>query len=115
MAISKDDLLRMRARLNAKADWLLLSKGNDYNSKQQENGDTLFNLRAAALLGIVEDPVRGILVRLSDKLMRLSSLTLPGVVRQVNDESIEDTVLDIRNYSDYILAFVKEQRGEPIE
>lgn len=113
--IAKDDLIRMRQRLNAKADALLIAKGNDYNAQQQEAGDTLFNLRICTLLGIVPTPVDGILVRLGDKFARLVSLTRPGVVQKVANESIEDTVLDIRNYADYLLAFIKEQRGEPIE
>jgi hypothetical protein len=114
MAISKEDLLKMRQRLNARADELLVAKGNDYNSQQQDAGDTLFNLRVCAMLGVVPSPVDGILVRLSDKLMRLVSLTRPGVVQRVKDESIEDTVIDMRNYAEYILAMVKESKGEPV-
>ena len=114
-SISKEELLKMRVRLNTKADELLDSKGNDYNSQQQNAGDTLYNLRVCAILGIVPSPVDGILVRLSDKFMRLISLTRPGVVQKVKDESLEDTVIDIRNYVDYLLAMVKRERGEPIE
>jgi len=113
--ISKDALIKMRQRLNLKADELLIAKGSDYNSQQQEAGDTLFNLRVCALLGVVPSPVDGVLVRMSDKLMRLVSLTRPQVIQQVKDESLEDTVVDLRNYADYLLAFIKEQRGEPIE
>jgi hypothetical protein len=42
------------------------------------------------------------------------SLTRPGVVQRVKDESIEDTVIDMRNYAEYILAMVKESKGEPV-
>ena len=114
MGISKEDLLAMRARLNKEGDDLLVRKGNDYNSQQQEAGDTLFNLRVCAVIGIVESPVDGVLIRLSDKLMRLISLTRPNVVQQVADESIEDTVKDAKNYLDYLLAFVKESKGQEI-
>ncbi len=115
MSIAKDDLLKMRARLNKKADDILVAKGNDYNAAQQEAGDTLFNLRICALLGIVPSPVDGVLIRMSDKLARLVSLTRPGVAQKVSDESFEDTIIDLRNYADYLLAFIKEARGEPIE
>ncbi len=114
-SISKENLLKMRARLNKKADEILVSKGNDYNAAQQEAGDTLFNLRVCALMGIVPSPVDGILVRMSDKLMRLVSLTRPGTVQRVANESLEDTVIDLRNYADYVLAMVKEQKGEEIK
>jgi hypothetical protein len=113
--ISKEALLKMRHRLNAKADALLLAKGNDYNAQQQEAGDTLFNLRICAILGIVPSPIDGILVRMSDKLARLVSLTRPGVISKVKDESLEDTVVDLRNYADYLLAMIKEEREQPIE
>ena len=113
--ISKESLINMRQRLNIKADALLVAKGNDYNSAQQEGGDTLFNLRVCALLGIVPSPVDGVLVRMSDKLMRLVSLTRPGTVQKVKDESLEDTVVDLRNYGDYLLALVKETRGDAIK
>lgn len=115
VGISKEDLLKMRARLNKEADAILLAKGNDYNANQQEAGDTLFNLRTCALLGIVNSPIDGILVRLSDKLCRLISLTRPGVKQKVKDESIQDTVQDAKNYLDYLLAFYKEEKGQPIE
>ena len=115
MPISKEALLAMRARLNAKADDLLVRKGSDYNSQQQEQGDTLFNLRVCALMGVVPSAVDGVLVRMSDKLMRLISLTRPGVIQKVSEETFEDTTVDLRNYGDYLLALVKEQKGEEIK
>lgn len=113
--ISKEALIAMRRRLNEKADSLLLAKGNDYNAQQQDAGDTLFNLRICAILGIVGSPVDGILVRMSDKLARLVSLTRPTTVQKVKDESVEDTIIDLKNYADYLLAMLKESKGEPIE
>lgn len=38
-------------------------------------------------------------IRLEDKLNRLKSLTIGNKARQVNDESIEDTLLDLANYA----------------
>lgn len=38
-------------------------------------------------------------IRLEDKLNRLKSLTVHNKQRQVNDESIEDTLLDLANYA----------------
>ena len=38
-------------------------------------------------------------IRLEDKLNRLKVLTKPGVIQQVQDESIRDTLLDLANYS----------------
>lgn len=109
--ISVQELIDLRKKWFAKADSLLLAKGNDYNSQQQEAGDTLFNLRLAAIVGIVPTPEDGILVRLCDKFMRIVSLTRPGTVQKVSDESIEDTIIDSINYSTYLLAMVLKRKA----
>lgn len=89
---------------------LIARKGHDYNRQQQNSGDTLFNLRVAELLGVVPTAEQGILVRLSDKLMRLISLTAPGVEAQVKDESVLDTVRDIHNYANYLALLWVERK-----
>lgn len=114
--ISIDELIAMRSKLWKEADAILIAKGNDYNSQQQKDGDTLFNLRICAILGIVESPIDGILVRMSDKLARLISLTRPGTEQQVKDESIKDTVVDLCNYATYLLAMrVKERESKGMD
>lgn len=114
--ITQEQLFKLRKRLTDKSNELLKSKGNDYSGHiAKETQDTLFNLRVAAILGIVPNEVDSVLVRLSDKFMRLISLTRPGMEQQVTDESLEDTIVDIWNYSLYALAFLKEQEGKEIE
>jgi hypothetical protein len=110
--ISKEELLAYRARLFAKLDQVLLDKGNDYNAAQQNAGDTLFNLRIAAIMGIVPSPEQGILVRLGDKFMRLASLLSAGVTQKVKDESVEDTIGDAINYLTYIAAMRMKKVGK---
>lgn len=90
---------------------LIDRKGADYNRDQQAAGDTLFNLRVAEVLGIVPSTEEGILVRLSDKFMRLISLAKPGRDAAVSDESVLDTIADIHNYVDY-LGLIWLQRRE---
>ena len=112
--ISVTDLEAFRARLTERANDLLRRKGNDYNSQQQLAGDTLFNLRVCEILGIVPSPVDGLLVRMSDKFMRLVSLTRPGAIQAVTDESLEDTLIDLYNYGTYALAMLyKAKRRTP--
>lgn len=88
---------------------LIDRKGADYNRDQQNAGDTLFNLRVCELLGVVPSTEEGILVRLSDKFMRLISLTKPGREAVIKDESVLDTIEDIHNYVDY-LGLIWQQR-----
>ena len=64
------------------------SKGGDYSGKST---DTLANLRVCGILGVV--------VRISDKLMRLKSHYMDGELMQ--NESIEDTWDDLIHYALY--------------
>lgn len=50
------------------------------------------------------------LVRMSDKMERLCSLAKNGEQR-VNNESIEDTLLDLANYSIMTMMWMEENKG----
>jgi len=100
--LSVEDVLCFRRQRYRTSAALVRAKGHDYNREQQNGGDTLFNLRIAALMGIVDTPERGILVRLMDKMMRLASLTTGDAQAAVKQESVFDTVDDVHNYVDYL-------------
>ena len=86
-------------------------KGADYNRKQQKDGDTLYNLSVAKQLDIVDSVTKSILVRLSDKMMRLVSLTSdPKVNAEVKDEKVSDTIEDSINYLVYLNCKYQEER-----
>ena len=87
---------------------LIAIKGHDYNFVQQKHGDTLFNLRVGALLGVVDTPATGVLNRVGDKYMRLISLN--KVPPKLKEEQIEDTVEDMINYLVYFTEFKREER-----
>lgn len=61
-----------------------------YIEKNNDYGDSFAKIRK-------EIPI-SILIRLSDKIERLKSLML-GNKQMVNNESIEDTLLDLANYA----------------
>lgn len=65
---------------------LLRAKGHDYAGTE----DALGNLRRFGLLGV--------LVRLSDKFSRLEQFAKSANLH-VKDESVRDTLRDIRNYA----------------
>lgn len=92
---------------------LVSRKGRDYNRKQQNNGDTLFNMTVAKQLGIVDTTTQSILVRISDKMMRLISLTSnPKENPEIKTESVFDTVVDMVNYIVYLYCKYEEERNE---
>lgn len=51
-------------------------------------------------------------IRLEDKLNRLKALTLHNQSQQVNDESVEDTLMDLANYAIMTLIEIKIKNGE---
>lgn len=104
--ITVDQILAIRKELYDMSTAVITTKGHDYNRQQQESGDTLFNLRVASLLGVVDSPAKSVMVRMIDKVMRMISLT--DADPAVKGESITDTVADLHNYADYWLAFKRE-------
>lgn len=42
--------------------------------------------------------VRGIVIRMNDKMQRLLNLVIKGVVNPIDDESVDDTFLDLSVY-----------------
>jgi len=106
-------VLEEHKRLTQNAYDMVEKKGADYNRKQQLTGDTLFNLTVAKQLGIVDTTTKSILVRISDKMMRLISLTSnPMEKAEVKNEKISDTIEDTINYLVYLYCKYQEARKE---
>lgn len=112
---SLEEVKKYRVEMFETSMSLIDKKGADYNRDQQASGDTLFNLRVCEILGIVPSTEEGILVRLSDKLMRLISLTKPGRDAAVKDESVEDTIRDLHNYCDYLGLIWRQRRRNKVD
>jgi uncharacterized protein YajQ (UPF0234 family) len=111
--ITLDQVAKRQDLLFDKCKSLVKMKGADYNREQQQSGDTLFNMRVSKLLGITDTTTQGVLTRLSDKFMRLISLTKnPKVQAQVKDESVRDTIVDAINYLTYLSLFYDEERQD---
>lgn len=47
-------------------------------------------------------------IRLEDKLRRFKQLTTKSVTQQVNDESVDDTLLDLANYA--VMTLIERQK-----
>lgn len=58
-----------------------------------------------------EDGLLVLKIRLGDKLNRISSLIKRGELKE-NDESLEDTLLDMAGYSILALKYLKEHENE---
>lgn len=77
---------------------LLLRKGHDYSGER----DCMANLRDFGFLGSV--------VRIGDKYHRLKNFCDSGVLR-VSDESVLDTLRDLRNYGFLAQILYEDEKG----
>ena len=81
---------------------LTRAKNEDYCG---DGGDPFANFSRVEAMGIT-DTMRGFLVRMTDKLSRLTSFAQKGHYN-VSDESFEDTCLDLANYAILLAAYNK--------
>lgn len=56
---------------------------------------------------------QGFLTRMSDKMSRIASFCAKGELK-VKDESVEDTLIDLANYSILMLGYIKEKKEEEL-
>jgi len=80
---------------------ILKQKNADYSGA---NNDPFKNFKACNLYGITTE--QGLLVRMSDKMMRVSNLLTKD--NEVKDESIKDTLKDLSNYALILLAYIED-------
>jgi len=89
----------------------LLKTMADIHSRKNGNyakaSDALSNFRLSNELGI--DPFKGCLIRMSDKWSRICQLS-KGVPDLVG-ESLEDTLIDLANYSLISILLLREKRA----
>lgn len=78
---------------------IIRKKNTDYAKEH----DPFMNFRFAELVGV--SVPRAILVRMSDKLARISNVIDKEVA--VRDETVMDTLLDLCNYSAILMAYLK--------
>ena len=83
---------------------ILERKNQDYAG---DVDDALANFKAVQLLGITS-PVQGVLVRLTDKFMRVINVLKAGGAA-VSTETAEDTINDTINYLIILKSLIREQ------
>lgn len=104
--MTKERLFALHSELTAKGLEILKQKNADY-SKETPLGN--FYLSEALQTCSAEN---GIVNRMGDKLSRLVSVLAKGA--QVKDETLQDTIVDVINYSVLLAAVIEDRRhGEP--
>lgn len=96
-AVTRDELLQMHEDLCERGRDLMIRKNQDYGA----NEDPFRNFRFAGLMGFP--------VRMGDKVARLMTFAERGSL-MVKDESVEDTAIDLINYSVLLLGYIEDCR-----
>ena len=92
-AATRAELLAIHKWLCGAARSTMVRKNNDYADADNPFG----NLGLCEAMGVCPTDT-GILIRLSDKLMRLAHYVRPGFEASVKDEGFLDTIEDAVNY-----------------
>lgn len=100
-----EELVKHHSELCDMGRKILESKSHDY----AKDKDAFSNFKQASLLGICSVE-QGILVRMCDKLSRLSQIIEKKDI-QVKDEKLEDTIVDLINYAAILSAYVNDQKS----
>ena len=106
--MTRDELLKLHATLTQEAKDLMKKKNHDYSGGKNNNSPFL-NFSRVESMGITTTE-KGFLVRMTDKLSRLSTFSEEGRF-EVDDENLKDTVLDVINYSILLYAYVSSKAG----
>ncbi len=83
---------------------LMLKKNSDYANKT----DSFANFKRSELVGVPVE--RGMLVRIMDKVSRISNVL--DAEPEVQDESLEQTVIDTMNYFNLLLTYIQHKKKE---
>lgn len=105
--MTREELLKCHNELTKKAHDLMKRKNADYAGRS--GTEPFANFTRCEAMGICSTEA-GMLVRMTDKLSRLSSFVEAGAF-QVQDESLEDTCVDIINYAILFHSFVQDKKN----
>lgn len=106
--MNRTRLLAMHKELCDEARSLSERKNHDYSGGKDDTHPFL-NFTRCEAMGICKTEA-GIMVRLTDKMSRLSTFITTGEFK-VKDEALRDTILDIINYSVILYAYTQSQKN----
>ena len=105
--MNREEYLRQFAGITREMYRITEAKNSDYSSQ----GDALENFTSIERFREKVKAIDGIHVRMTDKFMRFGHLL--DREGKVSDESIEDTLLDLANYSIIAVIHLRSLRGQP--
>ena len=110
--MNRDRLLTLHSALCIKAKALMERKNHDYSGGGRGE-DPFLNFTRVEKLGIT-DTKTGFMVRMTDKVSRMITFIQSGDLK-VKDESFQDTILDLINYSVLLYAYHSSEMDDYTE
>lgn len=106
--MTRDELLKYHLDLCTAARDLMSLKNRDYAGN--EGLEPFANFTRVEAMGICKTE-QGFMVRLTDKMSRLSSFIRSGKMH-IKDESFRDTCVDVINYMVLLAAYLKDKEEQ---
>jgi hypothetical protein len=78
------------------------------NSDYAGDKDFLGNFKMSQMMGL--KPSQGVLIRIGDKYARICQLSQKSA--SVPEETIKDTLIDLINYSVFMILCLEEEKGD---
>jgi hypothetical protein len=103
--MTRDELLEFHSQLCEQAKALMSLKNKDYAGN--EGVEPFANFTRVEAMGICKTE-QGFMVRLTDKMSRLSSFIRAGKMH-IKDESFKDTCIDVINYMVLLAAYLHDK------
>ena len=103
MTMSNEEALDLQHDLFDRALVVMKMKRMDYSG----DVDPFANLRMSEFIGV--EPWRGTMVRMMDKLSRIRHIMENHGEMKVTDESLDDTFMDVLNYTCILAGLCKEE------
>jgi len=107
--MTRTELIELQKTMTASARAIMNVKNQDYSGA---TGGIFANFNACDYLGV--SPITGILMRMTDKLSRISSFDTRGELL-VQGEGVEDALIDLINYSVLIAGMIQEEKENAVE
>jgi hypothetical protein len=104
--MTRDELLKMHEMICEKGRSLMRKKNADYAGNG--GNEPFANFTRVEAMGICSTE-QGFLVRMTDKMSRLSSFVESGKLA-VENESFEDTIIDIVNYAVLMYSYLHDKK-----
>ena len=101
--MTREELFRLHEEICNNAKELMKKKNADYASSQ----DPFMNFRRAEFLGFSTAEM-GVLIRMTDKMSRISTFLNRGQL-SLENESVYDAIVDMINYSVILAGLLKDR------